>query len=120
MIWAVDAGFGGHDDDVLIRHCGDTRFVYITEDKAQRRNSYLVSVIQQANIGYILVRFNKASFAHKDHVYRQYLGSICELLRHPAPFCAVLTVGGFHFDRLDAHLTRRDGQEVSQAAEPAE
>ena len=82
--------------------------MFVTEDKRQRRDMLIGAAIAESDIGFVEVRFKKASFEHKDGVYRRYLNSLCELARHPTPFCVVMNDQGFRFVRLDEPLTRRD------------
>jgi hypothetical protein len=104
VVWSVEAKAPDADDDELIQYCGEKRYVFVTQDEAQRRNEYYVSEIARAGIGFIEVRFGKGSFDSKDRVYRQNMESICELVRHPVPFCAQMNGGGFRFVPLEARL----------------
>lgn len=104
MVWWHDIGSKDAVDEELIRYCAMQHYVLVTQDEGQRRDEYLVSEIAQAKIGFIEVRFRKGSFERKDHLYRQYMGSICELVRHPTPFCAQLNASGFQFAPLEAKL----------------
>lgn len=106
VIWSVDINNPDTNDDDLFRFCAEHHHVFVTEDKAQRRNDGLVSVALEARIGIIEVRFKKTSFEDKDSVYADNLESLCELARHPAPFCIQMNRQGFKFVPLDGCLWR--------------
>ncbi len=109
VTFAKDVDLQDEDDAVLVDYCGRERLVFVTEDKHIRMKAYYVAGIQSAQVGFIEVNFRNAKFDHKDRVYAQHLDSLCELVRHPVPYCVVLTQSGFRFARLDEAVTRRDG-----------
>ena len=119
-MWSVDVEPRDQDDDVLVRRCGRDRLVFVTEDRRQRQDVLIGAAIADSNIGFVEVRFRHAKFETKDIVYRQYLDTLCELVRHPTPFCAVMNNQGFRFVRLDGPLTRRDQFDAGQAASRTE
>ena len=116
VIWSVEVTNPITLDDDLFKFCAENHHVFVTEDKKQRRNDYLVSVAREAKIGIIEVRFKRTSFEDKDAVYAANLESLCELARHPAPFLVLMTRQGFRFVPLGAYLWR-DRRGIGQQAQ---
>jgi len=107
VVWSIDVRDPDTPDDDLFWECAERHHVFVTEDRAQRRDEYLVSVARQAKIGIIEVRFKGSPlFEAKDAVYEENLESLCELARHPAPFCVQMNRQGFKFVPLDGCLWR--------------
>lgn len=100
-----------HEDDaVLVEYCGRERLAFVTEDKRIRMKDYYVTTIKDSNVTFIEARFRKATAAHKDRVYKKFLESFIELVRHPRPSCVVLAQEGLRFVRLDEAVSRRDAR----------
>jgi hypothetical protein len=111
VVFAKDVGMQHEDDAVLIEHCGAKRLAFVTEDKRIRMKDYYIAVIKDAGIGFVEVKFKKATFEYKNGVYKRFMDSFPEFVKHPRPFCVVLHHEGFRFAALDACVTRRDGHE---------
>jgi hypothetical protein len=103
LVFAKDLGLQDAQDPEVIKYCGDNRYVFVTEDKRIRTNRIYVQAIQDAAIGFVEVRFRKATLRHKDDVYKRYLESLCELARHPFPFCVAMNGDGLRFTVLGDH-----------------